>query len=386
MLLAGMTMLGAGTWLLPSPDSWSSGVHPLVGLVSASAALIGWQVGNQQRRRLPPSEKTPGVCTAHEVPPAPIAEHSMALPLGLGDLALSHAGAAMVISDALDRVVYANPAFAVLTGMSPARALGQPAELMGMQPLRPSHLPGLDSMLRQGQCWSGEGTLDDVHGQFLDVWLSVSVIRNAEGHITHHVRTFQDVAPLKQQLRQMAEQARHDSLTGLANRRAFDELMFQAMARTRRYTKTLAVMCVDLDGFKRVNDVHGHQVGDQLLVAVARRLEGCVRTTDRVCRMGGDEFMLILEGPGQWHEIRRIGERILQGLHEPFTLGDAEVLISSSVGVAVYDGQEDEISLIKRADEAMYAAKQAGKNQMVFVESEMSADRGNRPWVISRRA
>lgn len=281
--------------------------------------------------------------------------------------AFEQSGAAMVITDALDRVTLVNEAFVRLCGLQASELMGQPAELLGMAPLRPSHLPGIDEAMRRGERWSGESSVTTGEGHGQDMWLAVGVIRNESGRITHHSRVFQDVAPLKAQIRHMADEARHDSLTGLANRRAFGELMFQAMARARRYTKTLAIMCVDLDGFKSVNDSRGHQVGDQLLVMVARRLETCVRTTDRVCRTGGDEFMLVLEGPGHTDEITRIGERVIQAMRTPYEVGGETLQISSSVGVAVYDGQENDQDLIRRADTAMYAAKHSGKGQMVFV-------------------
>lgn len=376
--MAGAGLLGVAYWLLHSQNQWSGGAVPLVGL---AAALMGWQAGLHGRQRpqaqpLELEDVPPATVDLLPVPvPEPVSAPLAGKPVAhwttphtaLLISAFEQSGSAMVITDALDRVVLLNDAFVALTGVTPERALGQPAELLGIQPLRPSHLPGIDLAMRRGERWSGEASLRGTDGEHHDWWLAVSTVRDQERRITHHTRVFQDVEPLKAQLRQMADQARHDSLTGLANRRAFGELMFQAMARTRRYTKTLAIMCVDLDGFKNVNDTHGHQTGDLLLVAVARRLEACVRTTDRVCRMGGDEFMLILEGPGQTQEITRIGERVLQSIKEPYSLGDDEINISSSIGVVVYDGQENDQGLIKRADDAMYAAKHAGKSQMVFV-------------------
>jgi diguanylate cyclase (GGDEF)-like protein/PAS domain S-box-containing protein len=376
--------LGAGYLLLHSPNIHAFGATALAGL---SAAIMGMRLGDRERadaaKRAACPEPPPMVLAPH-----PVANTTLGDPrLALTTAAFEQSGNAMVVSDALDRITLVNEAFLHLTGLDAKKIAGQPAELLGLQPLRPSHMPGVDEAIRQGTCWSGETTLKGHDGIQHDLWLAVSTIRDAEQRISHHTRVFQNVEPLKAQLRQMADQARHDSLTGLANRRALGELMFQAMARTRRYTKTLAIMCIDLDGFKAVNDTHGHQVGDLLLVAVARRLEACVRTTDRACRMGGDEFMLILEGPGQMHEINRIGERVLQSIKEPFSLGDQEVRISSSIGVVVYDGAESDHDLIRRADEAMYAAKHAGKNRMVFFEAPQNKPMiSTPPRMVSQRA
>lgn len=282
------------------------------------------------------------------------------------EAAFEQSGAAIVITDALDRIVLVNPAFVEVSGHTAVAMLGQPAELMGMAPLRGTHLPELEQTLREGRRWSGESMLTTAQGIQQDLWLNVSTIRNAQQRVTHHCRVFQDVNPLKEQLRTMADQARHDSLTGLPNRRAFGEQLFKAMARSRRYAKTLAIMCVDLDGFKGVNDRHGHQVGDQLLVQVARRLLACVRTTDVVCRLGGDEFILILEGAGAVHDVQRMGQRVLTCLSEAYAIDGHHITVTPSIGAVMHDGQEPDTELIERADAAMYAAKHGGKGRLVM--------------------
>lgn len=280
----------------------------------------------------------------------------------------------MAVTDALDRIVMVNPAFVTLSGREPTEVLGKPAELLGMAPLRGTHLPELDTALREGRRWSGESSLATAGGEQQDLWLSVNAIRDAQGRITHHCRVFQDVNPLKEQLRAMADQARHDSLTGLPNRRAFGEQLFRATARTRRHPKTLAIMCVDLDGFKGVNDRHGHQVGDELLVQVARRLQACVRTTDIVCRMGGDEFTLILEAAGTTHDIQRMGQRILTCLSEAYAIGGHHIAVTPSIGAVVYDGREADAELVQRADAAMYRAKHEGKGRLVMAQTDTEHD------------
>jgi diguanylate cyclase (GGDEF)-like protein/PAS domain S-box-containing protein len=280
--------------------------------------------------------------------------------------AFAHSVAPMVITDAMDRIVLINPAYARLCGAEPKALLGQSAELLGMAPLRPSHLHGIETALRDGGRWSGESSLRDASNTKHELWLVVSTLRDADQRITHHIRMFQNIEPLKAQLRAMAEQARMDSLTNLPNRRAFSEHLFQAMARTRRYPKTLAVMSVDLDGFKAVNDTHGHAVGDQLLQHVARRLGACVRATDIVCRLGGDEFMVILEGAGMPHEVELIGKRILTCLSEAYTLGGHHIKATPSIGVVIHQADESEQNLLRRADATMYAAKHAGKARMIL--------------------
>lgn len=280
--------------------------------------------------------------------------------------AFDHSASPMVITDAMDRIVMVNTAFTHAVGVEAKTLLGKSAELQGMAPLRGSHLNGIDQSLKEGRRWSGESSVCGQDGQVHEWWLVVSALKDEQGRLTHHCRVFQDVEPLKAQLRQMSEQARHDALTELPNRRAFSEHLFQAMARTRRYPKTLALMSVDLDGFKAVNDTYGHDVGDLLLKQVARRLMACVRTSDVVCRLGGDEFMVILEGAGMPHEVNRIGQRILTCLSESYTLNGHHIKATPSIGGVVHQVDEPEQELLRRADATMYAAKHAGKCRMVL--------------------
>lgn len=367
--LAGLT----GYLLSLSLHAHATWAWPAAG--AAATLVMGWRARRQMKRharRLAQaqvvgmtgglSESLAGMASA-QAPATVRALHGMRLL----EAAFDQSGAAMVITDALDRVVMVNPAFVTLSGHEAQALLGQPAELVGMAPLRGTHLPELEEALREGRRWGGETCLATAQGDQRDLWLNVSAIRGDGGQrVTHHCRVFQDVNPLKEQLRTMAEQARHDSLTGLPNRRAFGEHLFRAMARTRRHPRTLAIMCVDLDGFKGVNDRHGHQVGDELLVQVARRLQACVRTTDIVCRMGGDEFMLILEGAGTTFDIQRTGQRLLTCLSEAYAISGHHIAVTPSIGAVVHDGREADTALVQRADAAMYAAKHGGKGRLVL--------------------
>jgi diguanylate cyclase (GGDEF)-like protein/PAS domain S-box-containing protein len=285
--------------------------------------------------------------------------------LRLASRVIEETGDAVVVSDALDRVVMVNPSFSLLSGLSPSEALGRSAELLGLPPLREAHLPGIEHALKQGQRWAGESHQVCPQGRTLDTWMSVSALRNEAKRITQHIRVFSDISALKAQQRELAEQARHDSLTGLPNRRAFGERLTQAMARARRHPQTLALLYVDLDGFKAVNDRHGHAAGDRLLADVAKRLLKCVRLTDCVCRLAGDEFTVILESAGQPGEVDRICQRIVEQVSVPHLIGMRNEVVSPSVGVAVFEAHDTADSLCQRADGAMYEAKRAGKGRFV---------------------
>jgi diguanylate cyclase (GGDEF)-like protein len=227
-------------------------------------------------------------------------------------------------------------------------------------------LPGIIDALREGQRWSGESHQACTDGRKLDTWLSVSTVRNARQAVTQHIRVFSDISVLKAHQRELAEQARHDSLTGLPNRRAFGERMTQAIARARRGGRALAVLFIDLDGFKAVNDQHGHAAGDELLKGVALRLKDCVRLTDTVCRLAGDEFTVILEGAGLPEEVQVVCQRILERLRMPHAIGGQMLVASPSIGAAVFDPGDTAETLCDRADGAMYAAKKAGKSGYVL--------------------
>jgi diguanylate cyclase (GGDEF)-like protein/PAS domain S-box-containing protein len=288
--------------------------------------------------------------------------------LRLASRVIDETAEAVVVTDAVDRVVMVNPAFLHVTGMSPSEVVGQSAELLGLPPLRESHLPGVSQALKTGQRWTGESRQVCTDGRALDTWLSVSTLRNDRHKVTQHIRIFSDISVLKAHQRELVEQARHDSLTGLPNRRAFGERLNQAMARARRNPQTLAVLFIDLDGFKAVNDRFGHAAGDALLIEVGQRLLQCVRLTDSVCRLAGDEFTVILEGAGHSGELALICQRIVDRLSMPHDMGTAAVVVSPSIGAAVFEAGDTADALSQRADGAMYAAKHAGKARFVLSE------------------
>lgn len=292
--------------------------------------------------------------------------------LKLASRVMAETADAVVVSDALDRIVMVNPAFLKMMGLRQEAVIGQSAELLGMTPLRESHLPGIEGALQCGQRWTGECALVGADGRSLETWLAVTTLRGEDQRLSQHIRVLTDISVLKAQQRELAEQARRDSLTGLPNRRVFVERLRQAMARARRQPQTLAVMFIDLDGFKAINDRLGHAAGDRLLVEVATRLESSVRDTDCVCRLAGDEFTIILEGAGHPTEVHRIGQRILDRLSQPCVLGDETVWPGASVGAALFDLQDTHDSLCQRADTAMYTAKRAGKARFVLAGDEMA--------------
>lgn len=172
----------------------------------------------------------------------------------------------------------------------------------------------------------------------------------------------------------LAGMAQYDELTGLANRALFKQLVTRAMARTRRREGAVALLFLDLDNFKTINDTLGHSAGDQLLKHVAARLKDTLRETDLIARLGGDEFVVILEGVSRVREAALVARRILKAHNDPFVLEGQELFVTTSVGIAIYAGGEQDVeTLIKNADMAMYKAKERGRNSYHFHTSEMTA-------------
>jgi len=173
-----------------------------------------------------------------------------------------------------------------------------------------------------------------------------------------------DVELRKQLELRLAHQAGHDALTGLPNRNLFHDRIGRAIARSRRHRSLMAVMYLDIDKFKAVNDTHGHDVGDALIRGFARRLVDCIRNTDTAARLGGDEFAVILEELEAGALGLRVAEKIVAAMREPFVLGERTLSVSTSIGVSFYGGVEEVVpeALLKQADEALYEAKAAGRN------------------------
>ncbi len=200
------------------------------------------------------------------------------------------------------------------------------------------------------------------------VWVRISgkPIQCADGSFAGYRGVGHDVTAEMEARRRIERLASYDDLTGLANRRLFDDLLAKSIARATRDRRMLALLMIDLDGFKAVNDGFGHQAGDALLIDVGDRLTVAVRASDTVARLGGDEFAVIVPDAADQRAITAVAQKIVSAVRQPVTIGDNEVAVSASVGIAVYpDDAVDPAVLFRRADMAMYAAKNAGKNNYV---------------------
>jgi diguanylate cyclase (GGDEF)-like protein/PAS domain S-box-containing protein len=274
---------------------------------------------------------------------------------------------AIVISDADDRVVMVNAAFSRVTGYDPQEIVGKILDESPFRPLDVAEAQARDARLNRDSVVTAEVPRVRKDGAPLSLWLTASCVRNADGTIRNYVRVFTDISLLKETQKELEQLASFDTLTGLPNRRLLHDRLEQAARRAQRSNKGMTVMFIDLDGFKKVNDTLGHDVGDLLLQEVALRLQKCIRLSDSVGRLGGDEFAMVLEDTQERSDSIMIGERILAALAAPFVLGGHPVTTAASIGIAIYakDGT-DALTLLKNADAAMYRAKQAGRKQFRF--------------------
>jgi diguanylate cyclase (GGDEF)-like protein/PAS domain S-box-containing protein len=274
---------------------------------------------------------------------------------------------AIVISDSEDRVVMVNAAFSKLTGYDAQEIIGK---ILDESPFRPIDLDDAkdrDERLDRDGFVTAEVPRVRKDRTPLSLWLTASCVRNADGTVRNYVRVFTDISLLKATQQKLEQLASFDVLTGVPNRRLLNDRLEQTVRRMQRRNDGLAVMFIDLDGFKNVNDTYGHAIGDLALQAVASRLQKCVRSSDSVGRLGGDEFAIVLDGARLPADAALVGERIVAAMAEPLIFEGHRLTLAASIGIAVYpDDGTDAATLLRTADAAMYEVKQAGRNGFRF--------------------
>jgi len=215
--------------------------------------------------------------------------------------------------------------------------------------------------------WQGEVWNKRKNGELFLEWLNISAVKDEAGNATHYVATFQDITKQKENEERLIFLSHHDQLTGLPNRVLFFDRLHQSIAAAHRRSKLLALLFVDLDGFKAVNDGLGHQAGDDVLKEVSSRLQHTVRAMDTIARVGGDEFTGILAEVGSPADAVLVAEKIIAAVASPFDVEGEQVHIGASIGISLYPlDSTDQEDLIQLADTAMYKAKDAGRNCFCF--------------------
>lgn len=273
----------------------------------------------------------------------------------------------ILITDADTKIIRTNDAFTQITGYEPHEAIGKtPRLLQSGRHGDEFYKEMMDSLLKTGK-WRGEIWNRRKDGEIYPEWVRISAVKNEKDEIINYVCVSTDITARKQLELHLEYLATHDPLTKLPNRTLFYDRLSHALAQAKRNEQRLAVLFLDLDDFKSVNDAFGHAQGDQLLQVVAERLENCLRDSDTVARLGGDEFSFILENIDGKHEVVSVATKINSSVAEPITLGGMEISISASIGISIFpDSGEDAASLLEKADTAMYRIKQKGKNNYLF--------------------
>lgn len=277
----------------------------------------------------------------------------------------SHDG--ILITDPAGIILDVNQAFSDLTGYSREEAVGQSSRLLDSGHHDRAFFEQMFDTIAREDHWLGEIWNRTKAGAISVVLMTISAVRDTAGELTHYVGVFTDITQKKESERRLEHLAHHDALTDLPNRSLFRDRLHQAIRKAGRDDQTLALLFVDLDRFKEVNDTLGHVAGDRLLVEAARRITACVRNSDTVARLGGDEFTVVLQGVEDSDAAAGIAREVIDALSAPFDLGQNAVSLSASIGIALCpDDTEDPDALTDAADQAMYDAKALGRNRYSF--------------------
>lgn len=279
---------------------------------------------------------------------------------------------AIMIADQNGLIKTINPAFSRITGYAPEEVQGKnPSMLSSGRHDEHFYQDMWQEILKHGS-WSGEIWNRRKNGTIYPEWLSVSVVHDSEGKVSEYVAVFSDITKRKNDEAQIVRQAYYDELTELPNRTLLSDRLNLAIITADRDEQMIALLFIDLDRFKFVNDSMGHEYGDDLLKQVAKRLNNCVRETDTVARFGGDEFVILLHNVKSDADAAHVAAKLIDQLSEPFLLAEREVIIGASIGIAMHPGDANTAeTLIRNADLAMYKAKQSGRNQTHFFTAAM---------------
>lgn len=299
--------------------------------------------------------------------------------LKLAALVFGNNSEAVMITDAHNQIITVNHAFTEITGYSESEVLGQNPHLLASGRHDKNFYRDLWQIVQVQGSWRGEIWNRRKNGEVYPEWLSITLVRDARGEVTHHIGIFLDITERKQHEEKMEHLANFDQLTDLPNRNLLNDRMEQVIAAIDRRGGNAAVLFIDLDHFKQINDSLGHDLGDELLKQLTQRLHTCLRRSDTLARFGGDEFVVLLTDVKDGGEAAMVAEKMLTALKEPIDVSGHSLHVAISIGIALCpdDGVEI-VSLLRNADLAMYRAKDSGRGRYVFYEEEMTQKAGQR--------
>ncbi len=291
---------------------------------------------------------------------------------------------AVLVTDAEHKIVACNPAFNKLTGYSIEDIRGKDPVLLHSDRHDADFFAAMTESIAQQGYWQGEVWNRRKNGEEYLVWLTTNAIRNDKGDILRYISVASDITSKAHADELIWRQANYDFLTDLPNRYMFQDRLKQEIHKTLHEDALLALLFIDLDHFKGVNDTLGHPMGDKLLIQAARRIKNCVQETDTVARMGGDEFSVILPNLKNINDGEQIAEQIISALAEPFSISDKTIYVGASVGIAFCPNDTTDLELlISSADQAMYASKELGRNRLSYFTQALHDEARNRLQLIN---
>jgi diguanylate cyclase (GGDEF)-like protein/PAS domain S-box-containing protein len=288
---------------------------------------------------------------------------------------VEHLDHGLILTDSEQRILYVNPAFCTITGYSLDETVGQTPRLLSSGRHNTAFYRAMWQTIRKEGSWSGEVWNRRKDGSLYLEWLDLHDIRDESGRVTNYLATFTDVTRQRKKDDRLRFMALHDPLTGLANRILLADRGRQAIQRVDRAERALAVLFIDLDRFKSINDSLGHDIGDEVLLQVARRFNGVLREDDTLARFGGDQFVCLLPDIAMREDAQLVANKLLAALAQPVEVAGHQFKIGASIGISAYPSDGIRIDdLIVKADRAMLRAKRAGGNLIRFFCADMSAE------------
>jgi diguanylate cyclase (GGDEF)-like protein/PAS domain S-box-containing protein len=295
--------------------------------------------------------------------------------LRLSATVLEHIADGVMVVGLDGRIVAVNPAFTQITGYTEAEALGRESSMTRSQRQDSALYDDMGKELGSSGFWQGEIWSQRKNGELYLEWLTVSAVRDERAIVTHYVGVFSDITKVKESQEKLDHMAHHDPLTALPNRLLFHDRLEHALQRAGRDQQQLAILFIDLDRFKNVNDTLGHHVGDELLKQVATALAGKLREGDTLARLGGDEFIVLLENVDGEFGAGHVAEKLMAMFEQPFMVSDYELFVTGSVGISLYPNDATDLNmLVRNADVAMYQAKARGRNGYQFYAPSMTGE------------
>jgi len=279
----------------------------------------------------------------------------------------------ILITDPEQKIISTNRAATTITGFTEEEMIGKTPQMLSSNRHDPGFFQAMWRAIAEKGSWQGDIWSQRKSGEIYPQWQNMSEVRDKQGRVANYVSVFSDISALKQSQEQLEHLAHHDPLTGLPNRLLLDQHLSQGLERAHRQNQLMAVLFLDLDRFKNINDSLGHPVGDILLTQASQRLEQVIRADDLIARLGGDEFAIVLESPTDEQGVGLVAQKCIDAFIEPFRIDGNDVYASTSIGISVFPNDGTHAAeLIKHADTAMYHAKEHGRNTFQFYNRQMT--------------